>query len=111
MEPLVRIGVEYLVLAEPGVYDLGNLNRQRASLADVGRNKADALAQRVQLINPYAEVSVVRGGVTGDTLETLLNGVAVVIDGVDVTAAEAGPAEGAPALACRSRRSARRQWV
>ena len=44
VEPLVRLGAEHLVLAEPDCYELHNLNRQHACLADVGCNKASALS-------------------------------------------------------------------
>jgi tRNA threonylcarbamoyladenosine dehydratase len=47
VEPLVRFGAERLVLVEPDTYDLHNLNRQNMRLQDVGRNKAEALSERV----------------------------------------------------------------
>ena len=64
VEPLVRLGAERLVLAEPGGYELSNLNRQRATLADLGANKAAVQARRATEINPFAHIEVVSDGIT-----------------------------------------------
>lgn len=85
VEPLVRLGAETLRLAEPDVYELHNLNRQNAVRHDVGTNKAAALAERCGQINPYATIEVESRGVTPQSIEALLAGAALVIDGVDVT--------------------------
>jgi tRNA threonylcarbamoyladenosine dehydratase len=85
IEPLVRIGARHLVLADPGEYELNNLNRQRATLADLGRNKAAVAAERVHAIAPEARVRVVADGVTAATVEGLVAGAALIVDGVDVT--------------------------
>jgi tRNA threonylcarbamoyladenosine dehydratase len=89
VEPLVRLGAEHLLLAEPDVYELHNLNRQHASLADVGRNKAAALADFVVGVNPHARVQVVADGITADNVADLVAQAAVIVDGVDVTVASA----------------------
>jgi hypothetical protein len=93
VEPLVRLGAERLVLVEPDVYELHNLNRQQARLADVGRNKAQVLADRIGEVNPYADVRVDARGVTADNAADLVAGTGLIIDGVDVTSS--------PALACK----------
>lgn len=85
VEPLVRLGVQAFVLAEPGEYELNNLNRQHAVVADLGRNKAAVAADRVRAVNPYAVAEVAAEGVVPGNAAALLEGVAVVIDGVDVT--------------------------
>jgi len=83
--PLVRLGVERFVLCEPGDYELNNLNRQAADIADIGRNKADVQADRARAINPEVEVLVESDGVTQDNVDWLVGTTDVVIDGVDVT--------------------------
>jgi hypothetical protein len=88
IEPLARLGVGRFVLAEPGEYELNNLNRQSATYADIGRNKADVAAERVRAINPHAVTVVETDGVQLDTVSVLLDGVDVVVDGVDVTTAK-----------------------
>jgi tRNA threonylcarbamoyladenosine dehydratase len=83
--PLVRLGIERLVLCEPGDYELNNLNRQAADVADIGRNKAEVQAARARSINPDVEVLVDVSGVTDDNVDWLVGTTDVVIDGVDVT--------------------------
>jgi ThiF family len=83
--PLVRLGAERFVLAEPGDYELNNLNRQAADLTDIGRNKAAVQAARARAINPAAETLIDRGGVTEENVDWLVGTTDVVIDGVDVT--------------------------
>ena len=89
VEPLVRLGAERLVLVEPDRYELHNLNRQSAELADVGQNKARVLAERARRINPHVNVRVDERGVTGDNAESLVAPVGLIFDGVDVTASSA----------------------
>ncbi len=83
--PLVRLGVERFVLAEPGDYELNNLNRQAADMSDLGRNKAAVQADRARAINPEVEALVEPDGVTEDNVDWLVGTTDVVIDGVDVT--------------------------
>ncbi len=83
--PLVRLGVERFVLAEPGEYELNNLNRQAADISDIGRNKAAVQADRARAINPEAETLVETDGVTEDNVDWLVGTTDVIIDGVDVT--------------------------
>ncbi len=89
VEPLIRLGAERLVLAEPDVFELHNLNRQHAGLADVGSNKARTLAVWARDVNPNARITVHTAGITADNVAGLIDSAAVVFDGVDVTAAEA----------------------
>jgi hypothetical protein len=83
--PLVRLGAEHFVLCEPGEYELNNLNRQAADLADIGRNKADVQAARARAINPEAAILVEPDGVTRDNVDWLVGTTDIVLDGVDVT--------------------------
>lgn len=83
--PLVRSGAERFVLLDPGQYDVSNLNRQDATLADVGRNKAEAARDRILAVNPFATVEVHINGVDPQTIGPLLAPDDFVIDAVDVT--------------------------
>ncbi|MBA3712347.1 MAG: ThiF family adenylyltransferase [Pyrinomonadaceae bacterium] len=85
IEPLVRAGAENLVLVEPGAYELNNLNRQRASVEALGRNKARWLGERASAINPHLNIEVHTEGVTAENARAICNGCALVIDAVDVT--------------------------
>jgi hypothetical protein len=93
VEPLVRLGAERLVLAEPDTYELHNLNRQHARLGDLGRNKAVVLAEWAAQVNPYARVEVDTAGITAANAAGHVAAAAVVFDAVDVTSA--------PALTCK----------
>jgi hypothetical protein len=85
VEPLIRLGCEHLILAEPDGYDIANMNRQAARLQDVGRNKAAVFAERMRDINPYATVEVHEHGITEENVEDVVTRADLVLDGVDVT--------------------------
>ena len=93
VEPLLRLGAERLVLAEPDGYELHNLNRQQATVADVGRNKAVVFADWAARVNPHAHVRAETAGITADNAARLVSDAALIFDGVDVTTG--------PALACK----------
>jgi hypothetical protein len=86
--PLVRTGAEYLVLLDPGEYELTNLNRQDASLADIGRNKARACADRLLAVNPNCSIEVHEEGVQAAAISSILRDNDIVIDAIDVTSQE-----------------------
>jgi len=85
VEPLIRLGCENLILAEPDGYDVANMNRQSARLQDVGRNKAAVFAERMREINPYATVEVHDHGITEENVEDVVSRADLILDGVDVT--------------------------
>jgi molybdopterin/thiamine biosynthesis adenylyltransferase/nitroreductase len=85
IEPLARMGLTHFLLAEPGAYELNNLNRQAALLPDVGRNKAEVLRDLVARINPAARVLAESQGVTAENVDWLVGSSDLIVDGVDVT--------------------------
>jgi tRNA threonylcarbamoyladenosine dehydratase len=85
VEPLIRLGCENLILAEPDGYDIANMNRQSARLQDVGRNKAVCLAERMKEINPYAKVEVHDHGITAENVDDVTTRADLILDGIDVT--------------------------
>lgn len=85
VEPLTRLGVQRFVVADPGTYELNNLNRQSAVAADIDQNKAAGAAERIMAINPHARVTVFADGVTSQTVQKLTAPCQLIIDGVDVT--------------------------
>jgi hypothetical protein len=86
--PLVRTGAERFVLLDPGEYELTNLNRQDASLADVGRNKARACADRLLAVNPFCSIEVHEDGVKAGAIAGMLRDRDLVFDAIDVTTSE-----------------------
>lgn len=70
---LCQSGVNRLVLVDNDTVEASNLNRSLYTLHDVGRYKVDALAQRLQGINPRISVRSLRQKVTdADNLACLL---------------------------------------
>lgn len=85
IEPLIRLGAERLILAEPGEYDLPNINRQSVRLQDIGRNKAEVFRERMADINPFASVTTHTEGISAENVVELVEQADVIMDGVDVT--------------------------
>lgn len=83
VEPLVRLGIGALRLADPERFDLSNLNRQACVYADVGLLKVDVLAMRAKSINPNVEVSVLTDGIQPYNVEAAIDEVIVIVDGID----------------------------
>jgi hypothetical protein len=102
--PLVRSGATRFVLADLGVYELSNLNRQDAQVADLGRNKGEVQAERILAINPHAEVVVLSEGIVPDNVASLLAEDDLVVDAIDVTTDEGVAAKVALHRAARSLR-------
>jgi hypothetical protein len=85
VEPLVRLGAGTLVLADPDVYELHNINRQSCGFADVGRRKAEVLAERARSINPFVSVQALGDGLDELSVIDEVSRATVVFDGVDVS--------------------------
>ncbi|MGW0842550.1 ThiF family adenylyltransferase [Streptomyces sp. NPDC002787] len=85
VQPLGRMGYRDFVLADVGTYELNNLNRQHATVDDLGRNKAEVGADALRAINPHVRAEVVPVGITRDNVRELVRRAEVVVDGVDVT--------------------------
>jgi nitroreductase len=85
VEPLSRLGVGSLVLADPDSYEISNLNRQLCVYADVGRLKVEVAAERARAINPLIQLAHEPAGVTEENVSSLLEGVGVVFDAIDST--------------------------
>ena len=81
---LAAAGIGTLRLADDDVVDRSNLQRQILHAdARVGEAKVASAAQALAALNPRTHVETVRERVTSANVETLLDGVDVVIDGAD----------------------------
>lgn len=81
---LARMGIGRFVLADPGMFDEPDLNRQWGATVDtLGRNKAEVYDGIIKSINPSATVEVFREGVTAHNLDEILQKGDVVVDGLD----------------------------
>lgn len=83
VEPLVRLGVGRVVLADPDVYELHNINRQACLRGDIGMPKPVVLAERARQISPLVAVRTFTEGITEQNVEDALRDVTVVFDGID----------------------------
>lgn len=81
---LARAGVGKFHLADFDAFEVVNVNRQYgAKNSTVGRSKLDVLAQEALDINPYLSIEKFPEGVTEKNLNKFLDGVDIVIDGLD----------------------------
>ncbi|MDD6569663.1 MAG: sulfur carrier protein ThiS adenylyltransferase ThiF [Acidaminococcus sp.] len=88
-ELLTRAGVGYLRLVDFDKLEPTNLNRQFYFADQLGRCKADALAENLKRISPYTELEIHKENVTEQNLPALLRGVDVIVEAFDAPAAKA----------------------
>lgn len=91
-ESLARSGVGHLTLIDMDVVAESNLNRQaQATFANLGRNKVDAMRERILSYAPDCVVEVVDDFVSTENVTTILPPSATfVIDAIDKVNAKAG---------------------
>ncbi len=83
-ELLTRAGVGYLRLIDFDCIEPTNLNRQLFFMDQLGKCKADALAETLQRITPHVTLDVQKEKITSDTLPVLLGGVDVIVEALDL---------------------------
>lgn len=87
---LARLGVGQFSIADPDRFDVSNFNRQYgATLSQLGRNKAEAMAAAARQINPELSLRVLPGPVMPENVDDFLAGADLVVDGLDFFAIEA----------------------
>lgn len=90
VEVLARSGVGALTLIDGDKVEESNLNRQIAALSkDIGRYKAEVIAERVEQINPRCKVNAVCEMLTESNCAALVDGSSYVADAIDSLAAKA----------------------
>ena len=73
VEALARSAIGHLTLIDLDNVAESNINRQIQALsATLGQAKVTALAQRIELINPYCRVTEIEDFVTPDNLDTMI---------------------------------------
>ena len=81
---LAAAGVGQLTLVDHDQVELSNLQRQIAhSTQDLGRDKTESARETIEQINPECEVNTINTRVDESTLNTLIDGVDLVIDASD----------------------------
>jgi len=83
LQALVRAGVGAVTIADPGLFDRADLNRQLFATADTaGKLKASATAESLLRINPSLAMETL-GGDWVERLDELLPAHSVVLDAMD----------------------------
>jgi tRNA threonylcarbamoyladenosine dehydratase len=89
-EALARSGVQHLTLIDLDHVSQGNANRQIHALdGEFGKAKVLAMSQRINAINPRAEVLGIEEFVDEDNVARLMAGVDIVLDCIDQVSAKA----------------------
>lgn len=87
-ELLVRTGFTKLVIADGDTVSETNLNRQLFTSDDIGKKKTTALTERLKQINPNLELKVIDRYVETKDVGTVLEGVDIVVDTIDLSSVE-----------------------
>lgn len=74
IESLVRSGIHKLIVIDYDTIDITNLNRQiMTDITNIGKNKADAIEERIHLINPNCEIIKIKERITKENIGILFN--------------------------------------
>jgi molybdopterin/thiamine biosynthesis adenylyltransferase len=83
-QTLARLGVGKFRLADPDDFSLVNFNRQiGATLQTLGQNKAEVTARMIQNINPDADVTIFKEGISKENTSAFVAGADLLIDAID----------------------------
>ena len=80
---LARIGVGRLILVDFDIVEPSNLNRQQYFIDQLGMAKSEALESNLKRINPYVTYEVHNTRVTPENMDTLFDGVDVMVEAFD----------------------------
>ena len=86
---LARAGIGKLILIDFDRVDITNLHRQQYKANQIGRYKAEALAENLQEIAPYIELETISERITETNLSSLLKNADVVCEAFDDAQAKA----------------------
>lgn len=84
-EVALRLGFEYITIADGDLVSESNLNRQNYAQKDIGRKKVDVLKERLLAINPNAQISTISSFIDRDNVRDLLAEHNVAINAIDFT--------------------------
>jgi molybdopterin/thiamine biosynthesis adenylyltransferase len=87
---LARLGVGGFHIADFDSFEIQNFNRQAgATVSSLGRSKVDVMADQLLDINPAVKLQRFEKGVQRENVAAFLDGVDVIVDGLDFFAIEA----------------------
>ncbi len=81
---LVRTGIGKFHIADFDLFEPVNVNRQYgARVPDFGRSKLEVMKEEALSVNPFLELTLFEDGITQENIDEFLDGVDVVLDGLD----------------------------
>jgi len=84
LQYLVAAGVGHIGIVDDDVVDISNLHRQILySIADVGKPKAETAKQKLELLNPFVELTAYNERLTANNKVGLISHYDFIIDGSD----------------------------
>jgi sulfur carrier protein ThiS adenylyltransferase len=86
---LARVGIGKLILIDFDRVDISNLHRQQYKVTQIGKYKAQALAENLLEIAPYLEVRAVTARITEENYMDLLHDADVICEAFDNAEAKA----------------------
>ena len=87
---MTRTGVGKFHLADFDTFEPVNVNRQfGARVPDFGRPKMQVMKEQALSVNPYLEIKEFHEGINSSNIDDFLDGVEVVLDGLDFFAFDA----------------------
>lgn len=87
---LATMGIRRFDIAEPDFVSESNRNRLPVAAADVGRNKAEVLREKILAINPDADVRIYPEGLTPENVACVLGRASIAFDGSDLNRLDVG---------------------
>jgi molybdopterin/thiamine biosynthesis adenylyltransferase len=83
-EVLVRMGIGKIKICDFDIFEETNFNRQlHSNIHTIGKYKVDVLKEELLKINPNLKIESYREGVTKENIHQMLDGVQIVINGMD----------------------------
>ena len=87
-EQLIRAGVGNVVLVDPDIFELTNINRQHyCSISAIGKKKVSVAKERLLDINPFANITTFEEGIDRENAHEIISLVDIIIDASDNKAA------------------------
>ncbi len=80
---LARLGVGTLTLVDFDVVDETNIHRQHYDLADIGKEKTQALKEQLMRVNPYATYNCYTTKVVPENVVTLFENAQIICEAFD----------------------------
>ena len=81
---MTRTGVGKFHIADFDTFEPVNINRQfGAQVQNFGRSKTEVMKEKALKINPYLEIKEFHEGINESNIDDFLDGIQVVIDGLD----------------------------